>query len=58
MKAWDLKARFETKNIKAFNFDSSYFNFFYNTISSFVIFKLLNKEFLHDSISKSKIYRN
>jgi len=56
MKAWDLKINFETKNLKLSILIRLILIFFTILFPFLLFFKLLNKEFLHDSISKSKIY--
>ena len=58
MKAWHLKASFKTKNIRLSIFLRIMVIFFTILFPLLLLFKLFNKEFLHDSISKSKILRN
>ena len=58
MKAWHLKARFETKNIRLSILLRIMVVFFTILFPLLLLFKVLNKEFLHDSMSKSKIYKN
>ena len=58
MKAWHLKASFETKNIRLSILLRIMVIFFTILFPFLLLFKLFNKEFLHDSISKSKIVRN
>ena len=58
MKAWNLKVRFETKNLR-FSILLRVFLIFITALFPLLLFfKFLNKEFLHDSISKSKVYKN
>ena len=57
MKAWDLKINFETKNLKLSILIRLILIFSTILFPLLLFFKLLNKEFLHDSMSKSKIYR-
>ena len=58
MKAWHLKASFETKNIRLSILLRIMVIFFTILFPLLLLFKLFNKEFLHDSISKSKILRS
>ena len=58
MKAWHLKASFETKNIRLSILLRIMVIFFTILFPFLLLFKLFNKEFLHDSMSKSKILRN
>ena len=58
MKAWHLKASFETKNIRLSILLRIMVIFFTILFPLLLLFKLFNKEFLHDSMSKSKILRN
>ena len=58
MKAWHLKASFETKNIKLSILIRVIINFFTILFPLSYFLSSLTKEFLHDSMSKSKIYRN
>ena len=58
MKAWHLKASFETKNIRLSILLRIMVIFFTILFPFLLLFKLFNKEFLHDSMSKSKIYKN
>ena len=58
MKAWHLKASFETKNIRLSILLRIMVVFFTILFPLLLLFKVLNKEFLHDSMSKSKIYKN
>ena len=58
MKAWDLKINFETKNLKLSILIRLILIFFTILFPLLLFLKLFNKEFLHDSMSKSKIYRN
>ena len=58
MKAWNLKVRFETKNLR-FSILLRVFLIFITALFPLLLFlKFSNKEFLHDSISKSKVYKN
>ena len=57
MKAWHLKASFETKNIRLSILLRIMVIFFTILFPLLLLFKLFNKEFLHDSMSKSKILR-
>ena len=58
MKAWHLKASFETQNIRLSILLRIMVVFFTILFPLLLLFKVLNKEFLHDSMSKSKIYKN
>ena len=58
MKAWHLKASFETQNIRLSILLRIMVVFFTILFPLLLLFKLLNKEFLQDSMSKSKILRN
>ena len=58
MKAWHLKASFETKNIRLSILLRIMVVFFTILFPLLLVFKLLNKEFLQDSMSKSRILRN
>ena len=58
MKAWHLKASFENKNIRLSVLLRILVSFFTVLFPPLLLFKLFNKEFLHDSMSKSKIYKN
>ena len=58
MKAWQLKASFETQNIRLSILLRIMIVFITILFPLLLLFKLLNKEFLHDSMSKSKILRN
>lgn len=58
MKAWDLKINFETENLKLSILIRLILIFFTILFPLLLLFKLLNKDFLHDSISKSKIFRD
>ena len=58
MKAWHLKASFETKNIRLSILLRIMVVFFTILFPLLLLFKLLNKEFLQDSMSKSSILRN
>ena len=58
MKAWHLKASFETQNIRLSILLRIMIVFFTILFPLLLLFKLLNKEFLQDSISKSRILRN
>ena len=58
MKAWHLIASFETKNIRLSILLRIMVIFFTILFPLLLLFKVLNKEFLHDSMSKSKIYKN
>ena len=58
MKAWQLKASFETQNIRLSILLRIMVVFFTILFPLLLLFKLLNKEFLQDSMSKSKILRN
>ena len=58
MKAWHLKASFETKNIRLSILLRIMVIFFTILFPFLLLFKLFNEEFLHDSMSKSKILRN
>ena len=58
MKAWHLKVSFETKNIRLSILLRIIVIFFTILFPPLLLFKLFDKEFLHDSMSKSKIYRN
>ena len=58
MKAWHLKASFETQNIRLSILLRIMVVFFTILFPLLLLFKLLNKEFLQDSMSKSRILRN
>jgi len=58
MKAWHLKASFETKNIRLSILLRIIVIFFTILFPLLLLFKLFNKEFLQDLMSKSKILRN
>ena len=58
MKAWHLKASFETQNIRLSILLRIMVVFFTILFPLLLLFKLLKKEFLQDSMSKSKILRN
>ena len=58
MKAWHLKASFETQNIRLSILLRIMVVFFTILFPLLLVFKLLNKEFLQDSMSKSRILRN
>ena len=58
MKAWHLKASFETQNIRLSILLRIMLVFFTILFPLLLLFKLLNKEFLQDSMSKSRILRN
>ena len=58
MKAWHLKASFETQNIRLSILLRIMAVFFTILFPLLLLFKLLNKEFLQDSMSKSRILRN
>ena len=58
MKAWQLKASFETQNIRLSILLRIMVVFFTILFPLLLLFKLLNKEFLQDSMSKSRILRN
>ena len=58
MKAWNLKVRFETKNIRLSILIRVSLIFLTTLFPLFLFLRFSNKEFLHDSMSKSKIYRN
>ena len=58
MKAWHLKANFETKNIRLSILLRIIVIFFSILFPLLLLFKLFNKEFLQDSLSKSKILKN
>lgn len=58
MKAWGLKVKFETKNVRLSILIRVLLIFFSTLFPLLLFFKSSNKEFLHESISKSKIYRN
>ena len=58
MKAWHLKASFETQNIRLSILLRIMIVFITILFPLLLLFKLLNKEFLQDSMSKSKILRN
>ena len=58
MKAWQLKASFETQNIRLSILLRIMVVFFTILFPLLLVFKLLNKEFLQDSMSKSRILRN
>ena len=58
MKAWHLKASFETHNIRLSILLRIMVVFFTILFPLLLLFKLLNKEFLQDSMSKSRILRN
>ena len=58
MKAWDLKVRFENKNLRFSILLRIFLIFITVLFPLLLLFKYSNKEFLHDSISKSKVYKN
>lgn len=58
MKAWHLKASFETQNIRLSILLRIMVVFITILFPLLLLFKLLNKEFLQDSMSKSRILRN
>jgi len=58
MKAWDLKVKFETKNLRLSILLRVFLIFITTLFPLLLFFKFSNKEFLHDSISKSKVYKN
>ena len=58
MKAWHLKASFETQNIRLSILLRIMVVFFTILFPLLLLFKLLKKEFLQDSMSKSRILRN
>ena len=58
MKAWQLKASFETQNIRLSILLRIMVVFITILFPLLLLFKLLNKEFLQDSMSKSRILRN
>ncbi len=58
MKAWNLKVRFENENLRFSILLRVFLIFITLLFPLLLIFKLSNKEFLHDSISKSKVYKN
>ena len=58
MKAWHLKASFETQNIRLSILLRITVVFFTILFPLLLLFKFLNKEFLQDSMSKSRILRN
>jgi len=58
MKAWNLKANYETENIRLSILLRIMVIFFTILFPLLLLFKLLNKEFLQDSMSKSRILRN
>ena len=58
MKAWNLKVRFENENLRFSILLRVFLIFITVLFPLLLIFKLSNKEFLHDSISKSKVYKN
>lgn len=58
MKAWHLKASFETQNIRLSILLRIMVVFFTVLFPLLLLFKLLKKEFLQDSMSKSRILRN
>ena len=58
MKAWHLKASFETKNIRLSILLRVIVIFFTILFPALLLFKIFNAEFLHDKMSRSKIYRN
>ena len=57
MKAWNLKIRFETKNLRLSILIRVILIFITILFPLLLLFKFSNKEFLHDSISKSEIYK-
>jgi len=58
MKAWDLKVKFETNNIRLSILLRVFLIFITTLFPLLLFFKFSNKKFLHDSISKSKVYKN
>lgn len=58
MKAWHLKASFETQNIRLSILLRIMVVFITILFPLLLLFKLLKKEFLQDSMSKSRILRN
>ena len=58
MKAWDLKVKFETENLRLSILLRIFLIFITALFPLLLFFKFSNKEFLHDSISKSKVYKN
>ena len=58
MKAWHLKANFETKNIRLSILLRVILIFFTILFPALLLFKIFYAEFLHDKMSRSKIYRN
>jgi uncharacterized RDD family membrane protein YckC len=55
MKAWNLKVSFKTKNLRLSILLRFIFIFFTTIFPLLLFFRFLNKEFLHDFVSKSKV---